>query len=139
MLVDKPQPSGEGAGVSHRVLVVEDEPNIAESLSFLMKREGFDVQVASDGTSALQMVERDRPDLVVLDVMLPRRDGYDVCRTIRANRRLDGVRIMMLSAKGRELDRRKGLALGADDYVTKPFSTRELVDRARALLGSSQG
>ncbi|HMA13812.1 MAG: response regulator transcription factor [Bacteroidota bacterium] len=122
-----------------RVLVVEDEPNIVESLSFLMKREGFDVQVAGDGTAALRLVERERPDLVVLDVMLPRRDGYDVCKAIRADRRLDGVRILMLSAKGRELDRRKGIALGADDYVTKPFSTRELIDRVRALLGLPQG
>ncbi|HEY9539813.1 MAG TPA: response regulator [Kiloniellaceae bacterium] len=124
--------------MGQRVLVVEDEPNIVESLSFLMKREGFDVQVATDGATALQIVERDLPDLVVLDVMLPRRDGYDVCKAIRASRRLDGVRIMMLSAKGRELDRRKGLDLGADDYVTKPFSTRELIDRARALLGLPQ-
>ena len=120
--------------MAQRILVVEDEPNIVESLSFLMRREGFDVQVATDGSTALQLVEREQPDLVLLDVMLPRRDGYDVCRAIRANSRLDGVRIMMLSAKGRELDRRKGLALGADDYVTKPFSTRELIDRARALL-----
>ena len=122
-----------------RVLVVEDEPNIVESLSFLMKREGFEVQIAGDGTAALRLVERERPDLVVLDVMLPRRDGYDVCKAIRADRRLDGVRILMLSAKGRELDRRKGMALGADDYVTKPFSTRELIDRVRALLGLPQG
>ena len=122
-----------------RVLVVEDEPNIVESLSFLMKREGFEVQIAGDGTAALRLVERERPDLVVLDVMLPRRDGYDVCKAIRADRRLDGVRILMLSAKGRELDRRKGIALGADDYVTKPFSTRELIDRVRALLGLPRG
>jgi DNA-binding response OmpR family regulator len=125
--------------VAPRVLVVEDEPNIVESLSFLMKREGFEVQIAGDGTAALRLVERERPDLVVLDVMLPRRDGYDVCKAIRADRRLDGVRILMLSAKGRELDRRKGMALGADDYVTKPFSTRELIDRVRALLGLPQG
>lgn len=121
------------------VLVVEDEPNIVESLSFLMKQEGFDVRVASDGATALQLVESEHPDLVVLDVMLPRRDGYDVCQAIRANRRHDGVRIMMLSAKGREMDRHKGMALGADDYVTKPFSTRDLVDRARSLLGLSPG
>src|SRR3546814_10771767 len=76
-------------GVPQRVLVVEDEPNIVESLSFLMKQEGFDVRVASDGTTALRLVESEPPDLVVLDVMLPRRDGYDVCQAIRANRRLD--------------------------------------------------
>jgi DNA-binding response OmpR family regulator len=116
------------------VLVVEDEPHIVESLSFLMKQEGFDVSIATDGAAALRIVEDQLPDLVVLDVMLPRRDGYDVCKAIRADRRLDAVRIIMLSAKGRELDRRKGLELGADDYITKPFSTRDLVDRVRALL-----
>jgi DNA-binding response OmpR family regulator len=123
--------------VLQRVLVVEDEPNIVESLSFLMKQAGFDVLIANDGATALGLVESEVPDLVLLDVMLPRRDGYDVCRAIRANRKLDKVRIMMLSAKGRELDRRKGMELGADDYITKPFSTRDLVDRARALLGLS--
>jgi two-component system, OmpR family, alkaline phosphatase synthesis response regulator PhoP len=129
--------SGEGNRVSQRVLVVEDEPSIVESLSFLMKQAGFDVLIAGDGTTALRIVESELPDLVVLDVMLPRRDGYDVCQAIRANRKFDKVRIMMLSAKGRELDRRKGMELGADDYVTKPFSTRDLVERARALLGLS--
>src|SRR3546814_3461584 len=84
-------------GVPQRVLVLEDEPNIVESRSCLMKQEGFDVRVASDGTTALRLVESEPPDLVVLDVMLPRRDGYDVCQAIRANRRLDGVKIMMLS------------------------------------------
>jgi DNA-binding response OmpR family regulator len=101
--------------VLQRVLVVEDEPNIVESLSFLMKQAGFDVLIANDGATALGLVESEVPDLVLLDVMLPRRDGYDVCRAIRANRKLDKVRIMMLSAKGRELDRRKGMDLGADD------------------------
>src|SRR3546814_18051329 len=95
-----------------------------------MKQEGFDVRVASDGTTALRLVESEPPDLVVLDVMLPRRDGYDVCQAIRANRRLDGVKIMMLSAKCRELDRRKGLALGADASVTNHFWTRHLIVRA---------
>lgn len=121
--------------MTQRVLVVEDEPNIVESLNFLMKQEGFDVKIAQDGTTALRIMESDVPDLVVLDVMLPRRDGYDVCKAIRANHKLAGVRILMLSAKGRELDRRKGLELGADDYMTKPFSTRDLVGRVRALLG----
>jgi len=123
--------------VLQRVLVVEDEPSIVESLSFLMKQAGFDVRIAGDGTTALRMMENETPDLVLLDVMLPRRDGYDVCRAIRDNRKFDAVRIVMLSAKGRELDRRKGLELGADDYVTKPFSTRDLVERVRALLGPS--
>jgi DNA-binding response OmpR family regulator len=120
--------------MSLRVLVVEDEPNIVDSLSFLMKQAGFTVQVARDGDTALRVLESQVPDLILLDVMLPRRDGYDVCRAIRANPEWRGVKVIMLTAKGRELDRRKGLELGADDYITKPFSTREIVERVRSLL-----
>jgi DNA-binding response OmpR family regulator len=110
--------------MTRSVLVVEDEPNIVDSLSFLMKQAGFTVQVARDGDTALRVLESQVPDLILLDVMLPRRDGYDVCRAIRANPAWCGVKVIMLTAKGRELDRRKGLELGADDYITKPFSTR---------------
>ncbi|MDH3596214.1 MAG: response regulator [Rhodospirillales bacterium] len=124
--------------MTRSVLVVEDEPNIVDSLSFLMKQAGYGVQVARDGDAALRVMESRVPDLVLLDVMLPRRDGYDVCRAIRANPAWDGVKIIMLTAKGRELDRRKGLELGADDYVTKPFSTREIVERARKLLEAAE-
>jgi DNA-binding response OmpR family regulator len=124
--------------MTQSVLVVEDEPNIVDSLSFLMKQAGYGVQVARDGDAALRVMESRMPDLVLLDVMLPRRDGYDVCRAIRANPAWDGVKIIMLTAKGRELDRRKGLELGADDYVTKPFSTREIVERARKLLEAAE-
>ena len=118
------------------ILVVEDEPNIVESLSFLMKKAGFIVRVARDGNTAIRTIESEAPDLVLLDIMMPRRDGYEVCRTIRANPDWDHVRIIMLSAKGRDLDRRKGLELGADDYITKPFSTREIVERVQEILGS---
>ncbi len=118
------------------ILVVEDEPNIVESLSFLMKKAGFIVRVARDGNSAVRTIESEAPDLVLLDIMMPRRDGYEVCRTIRANPDWDRVRIIMLSAKGRDLDRRKGLDLGADDYITKPFSTREIVERVQEILGT---
>ncbi|RMD60967.1 MAG: response regulator [Alphaproteobacteria bacterium] len=121
--------------MTHTVLVVEDEPNIVDSLSFLMKQAGFEVLVARDGDAAIRMMRSRIPDLVLLDVMLPRRDGYDVCREIRAHPEWRDVRIIMLSAKGRDLDRRKGLELGADAYVTKPFSTRDIVARVRALLG----
>jgi len=124
--------------MSHSVLVVEDEPNILDSLSFLMKQAGFEVLIARDGDAALRMMDARTPDLVVLDVMLPRRDGYDVCRAIRANRKWENIRILMLTAKGRDLDRRKGLELGADDYMTKPFSTREIVERAKTLVGRSE-
>lgn len=120
--------------MTHIVLVVEDEPNIVDSLSFLMKQAGLTVQVARDGDAALRFMESRVPDLVLLDVMLPRRDGYDVCRAIRANPAWRDVKVIMLTARGRDLDRRKGLELGADDYVTKPFSTREIVERVRRLL-----
>ncbi len=125
--------------MTHSVLVVEDEPNIVDSLSFLMKQAGFAVQVARDGDTALRVLECQVPDLILLDVMLPRRDGFDVCRAIRANPQWCRVKVVMLTAKGRELDRRKGLELGADDYVTKPFSTREIVERVRSLLEPDEG
>ena len=125
--------------MTHRVLVVEDEPNIVDSLSFLMKQAGFAVQVARDGDTALRVLESQVPDLILLDVMLPRRDGFDVCRAIRANPDWRRVKIIMLTAKGRDLDRRKGLELGADDYIIKPFSTREIVERVRGLLEPDGG
>lgn len=116
------------------VLVVDDEPNIVLSLEFLMKEAGFDVRVARDGESALETLREWVPRVILLDVMMPRRDGYDVCQTIRANPAWKDVRIIMLTAKGRQIEREKGLALGADDYITKPFSTREVVDRVRAFM-----
>lgn len=116
------------------VLVVDDEPNIVLSLEFLMKQAGYEVRVARDGEAALQAIEDRAPDLVLLDVMLPKRDGYDVCQAIRAEPRWNGVRILMLTARGREVEREKGLALGADDYITKPFSTREVVERVKHYL-----
>ncbi|MBL8658744.1 MAG: response regulator [Rhodospirillales bacterium] len=117
------------------ILVVEDEPNIVLSLQFLMKKAGFEVRVARDGEEALAAVEERAPDLMLLDVMIPKRDGYDVCQTVRANPAWQGVYIIMLTAKGREVDREKGIALGANDYVTKPFSTRDLTEKVKQLLG----
>ena len=120
-----------------KILVVDDEPNIVLSLEFLMKQAGFQVRTASDGELALQAIAAERPDLVLLDVMMPRKDGYEVCQTIRENPDLEGLKIIMLTAKGREIEREKGLALGADDYVTKPFSTREVVEKVQELLTGS--
>jgi len=117
------------------VLVVDDEPNIVLSLKFLMDQAGFDVRVARDGEEALRAIEEQPPDLVLLDVMMPKKDGYDVCQTVRQNPAWESVRIIMLTAKGREVEREKGIALGADDYITKPFSTREVVERVRQVLG----
>lgn len=119
------------------VLVVDDEPNIVLSLEFLMKQEGCEVRVATDGEAALAAVEEQPPDLILLDVMIPKRDGFDVCQTIRANPAWEGIHIIMLTARGRDLEREKGMALGADEYITKPFSTREVVERVREVLASS--
>jgi DNA-binding response OmpR family regulator len=119
--------------VASKVLIVDDEPNIVLSLEFLMKQQGYETRVARDGEEALAEVERFRPDLVLLDVMLPRRDGFEVCQRLRADGWSD-LKILMLTAKGRDVEIEKGLALGADGYVTKPFSTAELVARVADLL-----
>jgi DNA-binding response OmpR family regulator len=119
-----------------KILIADDEPNIVISLEFLLKREGFDVGVARDGQEALDAIRRDRPQLVLLDVMMPKKSGYDVCQEVRADAAIKDTKILMLTARGRELDVAKGSAMGADDYMTKPFSTKELVQRVRALLSS---
>jgi DNA-binding response OmpR family regulator len=120
--------------VAQSILVAEDERNLVEALSFLMQRAGYEVHVARDGPATVEMVGRLSPDLVLLDIMLPGFDGFEVVEAIR---RVPGgrrPRIVMLTAKGHERDRRKALELGVDDYVTKPFSNRDVVDRVRALL-----
>ena len=117
------------------VLIADDEANIVISLEFLMKREGHRVTVARDGEAALAATRAERPDLVLLDVMMPGKSGFEVCQAVRADESLAGVKILMLSAKGRDTDLAKGSALGADAYMTKPFSTRELADKVRELLG----
>ncbi|ROR32098.1 response regulator transcription factor [Inmirania thermothiophila] len=122
--------------MAKRVLVVDDEPNIVLSLEYLMRREGYEVQTAADGEEALARIREAPPDLVLLDVMMPGLDGYRVCEAVRADPALAGVRIVMLTAKGRDVERERGLALGADDYITKPFSTREVADKVRAILGA---
>ena len=123
--------------MASKVLIVDDEPNIVLSLEFLMKQQGYETRVARDGEEALAEVEGFRPDLVLLDVMLPRRDGFQVCQRLRADGWSD-LKILMLTAKGRDVEIEKGLALGADGYVTKPFSTAELVARVADMLKSEQ-
>ncbi len=125
--------------MTRSVLVVDDEPNIVLSLEFLIKQAGYEVRVARDGDAALKAIEERLPDLVLLDVMMPKRDGFDVCETIRANPVWKDVPIIMLTAKGRDIEREKGLALGADAYITKPFSTRDALDQIRQFLGESAG
>ncbi len=124
--------------MTHSVLVVDDEPNIVLSLEFLINQAGYEVRVARDGEAALRAMEEKTPDLVLLDVMMPRRDGFDVCETIRANPAWKKVRIIMLTAKGRDIEREKGLALGADAYITKPFSTREAMERIKQFLDDGE-
>ena len=120
--------------MSKRVLIADDEPNIVVSLEFLMKREGHQVSVARDGAAALEAIRRDRPDLVLLDVMMPRLSGFEVCQSVRADEALAGVKILMLTAKGRDTDLAQGLGVGADAYMTKPFSTKELAAKVRQML-----
>lgn len=120
-----------------KVLVVDDEPNIVLSLEFLMQQAGFDVTTALDGESALALVNENPPDLVLLDISLPGISGFEVLEQLRNQPSFKRLPIVMLTAHGREVEREKGLALGADDYITKPFSTRQLVEKVQALLNES--
>jgi DNA-binding response OmpR family regulator len=121
--------------MAKRVLVVDDEPNIVMSLRFLMEREGFHVEVASTGQDAVAALKGPPADLVLLDVMMPGLDGFEVCQRIRAAPAWRAAKIVMLTAKGRDVERDRGMALGADAYVTKPFSTRDLVVEIKQMLG----
>jgi len=120
--------------MTKKVLIADDEPNILISLEFLMQREGHAVSVARDGDEALAAIIRERPALVLLDVMMPRKSGFEVCQEVRANDAVKDTLIVMLTAKGRDTDVAKGLGIGADAYVMKPFSTRELVQKVRTML-----
>jgi DNA-binding response OmpR family regulator len=117
-----------------KVLIADDEPNIVVSLEFLMRRQGYDVRVVTNGEDALGAVAEFAPDLILLDVMMPRMSGYDVCQKVRENPAWQGIRIVMLSAKGRDVEVTKGMAVGADAYVTKPFSTQELLATVGRML-----
>ena len=123
--------------MAKKVLIADDETNIVISLEFLMQQSGYEVRVARNGDEALAAVEAFEPDLVLLDVMMPRRNGYEVLQAIRANPARRATRIVLLTAKGRDVDVEKGLGLGADAYVTKPFATRDLVARVKSLLGDA--
>lgn len=120
--------------MTHKILIADDEPNILVSLEYLLRREAYEVTVARDGLEAIAAIRRERPQLVLLDVMMPGKTGFEVCQEVRADEQLRDTLILMLTARGRETDVAKGLALGADGYMTKPFSTRELVQRVRELL-----
>ena len=117
------------------ILIADDEPNIVISLEYLLEHAGYQVQVARDGQEALDAIARQPPDLVLLDVMLPRVSGFDVCQKIRENPAWQHIRVVILTAKGREVEMSKGLALGAHAYITKPFSTQDLLAQIRVQLG----
>lgn len=125
--------------MSQSILIADDEPNIVLSLEFLLEEAGYQVRVARDGQEAIDAVAAAVPDLVLLDVMLPKLSGFDVCQRIRANPAWRGIRVVMLSAKGREVEVHKGMALGADAYVTKPFAIKDLLaEVARQLQPGPQ-
>ena len=124
--------------MSHKVLIADDEPNIVVSLEYLLKRAGYTVLVARDGQEAIDTLRRERPALVLLDVMMPKKSGHEVCAELRADEALRDTQVLMLSAKGRDTDIDKGLGVGADAYMTKPFSTRELAAKVAEMLGGAR-
>ena len=123
--------------MTKKILIVDDEPNIVTALEYLLQKSGYEVLLAQDGEAALQQVEQHVPDLVLLDVMMSVKSGYEVCQRMRERADWEHIKIVMLSAKGREAEVNKGLSLGADFYVTKPFSNKDLVAKIDELLASA--
>lgn len=121
-----------------KILIIEDDHDIVEMIEYNLKSAGFDVINSSDGHGGLKLVKRDRPDLIILDIMLPGLDGFDICRILRSDGSTSQIPIIILSAKSQETDKVVGLELGADDYMTKPFSPRELIARVKAILRRSE-
>lgn len=119
-----------------KILAVDDEPNILMSIEFILEMEGYEVHIARDGDEALEVAERVRPDLILLDVSMPRKDGYEVCRILREREDMAGTKVIMLTAKGQTLEKKKGIEVGADNYVTKPFGAEDLLEKIRAILES---
>ena len=120
--------------MAKEILIVDDEPNVVVPIQFLMEQQGYRVMIAERGEDALDLIYHYKPDLVILDIMLPGMDGYEVCEIIRLNPNYQDVKIIFLTAKGREVEIAKGLALGADAYITKPYSNAELVAKVKELL-----
>ena len=122
-------------GKSKMILVVDDEPHVIRSLTFVLNKEGYDTLVATDGEEAVEKIRESRPGLVFLDVMMPKKNGYEVCQEIKGDPHLQDTHVIMLTARGQEADREKGLSMGADEFITKPFSPLMAVERVRELLG----
>ena len=117
-----------------KILIVDDEPNIVIPLQFLMEQNGYNILVAQSGEEALEMISKEKPDLVLLDIMLPGVDGFEVCEIVRLNPEWRNIKIIFLTAKGRDVDIAKGMVLGADEYITKPFSNQQIIDAVKKLL-----
>jgi len=117
-----------------KILIVDDEPNIVIPLQFLMEQNGYRTLVAQSGEEALESISKEKPDLVLLDIMLPGVDGFEVCEIVRLNPEWRNTRIIFLTAKGRDVDIAKGMVLGADEYITKPFSNQQIIDAVTKLL-----
>ena len=119
------------------ILIADDEPYLIRSLSYVLQREGYHVESAVDGQEAMSKIETLRPDLVFLDLMLPRLDGFQICRRVKERPDLRSIYVIILTAKGQQEDRQKGFQAGADAFMTKPFSPKEIIDKLRQILGSS--
>ena len=118
-----------------KILVVDDEPNVIKSLTFVLSKEGYDVSSAADGEDAMAKIRQSKPNLIFLDVMMPKKNGYEVCQDVKSDSGLSDIHIIMLTAKGQEADREKGLSVGADEFMTKPFSPIMVIDKVKELLG----
>jgi len=121
-----------------KILIVDDEPNIVIPLQFLMEQNGYRALVAQSGEEALEMISKEKPDLVLLDIMLPGVDGFEVCEIIRLNPEWRHTRVIFLTAKGRDVDIAKGMVLGADEYITKPFSNQQIIEAVKKLLEEAE-
>jgi two-component system alkaline phosphatase synthesis response regulator PhoP len=122
-------------GNGKKILVVDDEPHVIKSLTFVLTKEGYDVSSAENGEDAMAKIRQSKPSLVFLDVMMPKKNGYEVCREVKKDSGLRDIRVIMLTAKGQEADREQGLNVGADEFMTKPFSPMGIVDKVKELLG----
>ena len=117
-----------------KILIADDEPYILRSLSFVLKKEGFDIETARNGEEALEKAQQFNPKILFLDVMMPKKDGYEVCIKLKSNPETKDIYIIMLTAKGQIIDKEKGLITGADEYITKPFSPREIVNKVKKII-----
>ena len=119
-----------------KILIADDEPYILRSLSFVLKKEGFDIETACNGEEALEKAQQFKPKILFLDVMMPKKDGYEVCNELKSNPETKDIYIIILTAKGQIIDKEKGLTTGADEYITKPFSPLEIVNKVKKIMES---